>query len=163
MISGMPSTALSLTRTLRVFAGGVILACLSACAGFFGGSKDPARPTTEAVHGARGSGLFAPYRVDIPQGNYLDRSMVEQVKTGMTRDQVRFALGTPLYVDPFRPDRWDYVFRFQHANLDAELRRVTVFFKDDKVERVQADPLPAANDPSDPALPGTRRSTGRNR
>jgi len=163
MISAMPPTALSLHRVLRVLAGGVLLASLSACAGFFGGSKDAARPASEAVHGARGSGFFSPYRVDIPQGNYLDRSMVDQVKPGMTRDQVRFALGTPLHVDPFRPDRWDYVFRFQHANLDAELRRVTILFKNDKVDRVQADPLPAANDPSDPALPGTRRNTGRNR
>lgn len=159
----MSFTALTQTRVLRVFAGALVLACLSACAGWSGGPKDSARPAPEAVHGARGSGLFAPYRVDIPQGNYLDRSMVAQVKPGMTREQVRFALGTPLHVDPFRPDRWDYVFRFQHANLEAELRRVTVFFKDDKVERVQADPLPAANDPTDPALPGTRRSTGRNR
>jgi hypothetical protein len=38
---------------------------------------------------------------------------------------------------------------------------VTVFFKEDRVEKVQADPLPAANDPTDPALPGTRRTTGR--
>lgn len=163
MISAMPPTAPFLPRVLRVIAGGLVLAGLSACAGLFGGSKDAARPPPEATYGARGSGLFAPYRVDIPQGNYLDRSMVEQIKPGMTRGQVRFALGTPLHVDPFRPDRWDYVFRFQHANLDAELRRVTVFFKDDRVERVQADPLPSANDPSDPALPGTRRSTGRNR
>lgn len=162
MISGMAPTVLSLSRVSRVFAGALALASLVGCAGFGGGSRD-ARPAAESVHGARGSGLFAPYRVDIPQGNYLDRSMVEQVKPGMSRDQVRFALGTPLHVDAFRPDRWDYVFRYQHANLEAELRRVTVFFKDDKVERLQADPLPAANDPSDPALPGIRRSTGRNR
>jgi outer membrane protein assembly factor BamE len=126
-----------------------------------GASSSPAATATAPVLGARGSGLFSPYRVDIPQGNYLDRNMVEQVRPGMTRDQVRFALGTPLYTDPFRPDRWDYVFRFQHASLDAELRRVTVFFKEDRVEKVQADPLPAANDPTDPALPGTRRTTGR--
>jgi outer membrane protein assembly factor BamE len=117
----------------------------------------------QAPSGARGSGIFSPYRVDIPQGNYLDRDMVERIKPGMTRDQVRFALGTPLHIDPFRPDRWEYVFRFQHPDLKAELRRVTVLFKDERVERVQADPLPAANDPSDPALPGTRRTVGRNR
>jgi outer membrane protein assembly factor BamE (lipoprotein component of BamABCDE complex) len=86
-----------------------------------GASSSPAAKAP--VLGARGSGLFSPYRVDIPQGNYLDRNMVEQVRPGMTRDQVRFALGTPLHTDPFRPDRWDYVFRFQHASLDAELRK----------------------------------------
>lgn len=117
----------------------------------------------QAPSGAKGSGVFSPYRTDIPQGNYLDRDMVDRVKPGMTRDQVRFALGTPLHLDPFRPDRWEYVFRFQHPDLKAELRRVTVLFKDDRVERVEATSLPAANDPTDPALPGIRRSVGRNR
>jgi outer membrane protein assembly factor BamE len=117
----------------------------------------------QAPSGVRGSGVFSPYRIDIPQGNYLDRDMVERVRPGMSRDQVRFALGTPLHADPFRPDRWEYVFRFQHPDLRAELRRVTVFFKDERVEKIQSDALPAANDPKDPALPGTRRTEGRNR
>jgi outer membrane protein assembly factor BamE len=141
----MRATALFLLRAGLVLTSVALVACAQAPAG-------PKR-----------SGLFSPYRVEIPQGNYLDREMVDRVKPGLTRDQVRFALGTPLHVDPFRSDRWEYVFRFQHANLSAELRRVTVFFKDDRVERVQSDPLPGANDPSDPALPGTRGTVGRNR
>jgi outer membrane protein assembly factor BamE len=109
------------------------------------------------------SGLLQPYRIDVPQGNYVDQGMLQQVKPGMTRDQVRFALGTPLLVDAFRPDRWDYVFRFQHPNGSADLRRATVFFADDKVERIVADAMPAVDEGSDPALPGYRRKQGRNR
>lgn len=105
-------------------------------------------------------GLFQPYRIDVPQGNYVDRRMVDQVRPGMTREQVRFALGTPLLVDPFRPDRWDYVFRYQHANGDADVRRATVFFADNVVSRVEASDLPA-DDGSDPALPGYQRRQGR--
>ena len=107
------------------------------------------------------SGLFAPYRIDVPQGNYVDQTMLNQVREGMTRDQVRFALGTPLLVDPFRPDRWDYVFRFQHPNGSADLRRATVFFADGRVAKVDSDALPVSDEGSDPALPGYRRKQGR--
>ena len=102
------------------------------------------------------SGLFAPYRVSIPQGNYLNQQMLDQVQQGMTREQVRLAIGTPLLTDPFHPDRWDYVFRFQYPNGEAELRRVTVRFENDVVSRVDADHLPERDDDRDPALPGYR-------
>ena len=109
------------------------------------------------------SGLFEPYRIDVPQGNYVDRGMLEQVKPGMTPDQVRFALGTPLLVDPFRNDRWDYVFRFQHPNGTADLRRATVHFAQGRVSRVESEALPESDDGTDPALPGYRRKQGRYR
>lgn len=102
------------------------------------------------------SGLFEPYRIDLPQGNYLTREMLDKVTTGMPRDQVRFTLGMPLLNPIFRTDRWDYVFRYQHPNGKAELRRVTILFKDEKVESITADPLPVRDDTSDPALPGYR-------
>ncbi|MFN7641739.1 MAG: outer membrane protein assembly factor BamE [Burkholderiales bacterium] len=107
------------------------------------------------------SGIFAPYRIDVPQGNYVDQTMLGQVKEGMSREQVRFALGTPLLIDPFRPDRWDYVFRFQHPNGAADLRRATVFFAEGRVAWIEADALPASDEGSDPALPGYRRKQGR--
>ena len=49
------------------------------------------------------------YRVDIQQGNLLDVEQVDQVEVGMTRSQVRFLLGTPMVIDSFDADRWDYV------------------------------------------------------
>ena len=109
------------------------------------------------------SGLFQPYKIEVPQGNYVDQTMLGQLKPGMSREQVRFALGTPLLVDPFRPDRWDYVFRFQHPSGAVDLRRATVFFAEGKVDRVDADALPASDEGSDPALPGYRRKQGRYR
>jgi outer membrane protein assembly factor BamE len=107
------------------------------------------------------SGVFSPYRIEVPQGNYVDMGMLRQVREGMTREQVRFALGTPLLVDPFRPDRWDYVFRFQHPNGSADLRRATVLFADGKVAKIVADALPETDEGADPALPGYRRKQGR--
>jgi outer membrane protein assembly factor BamE len=102
------------------------------------------------------SGLLEPYRFALPQGNYLTQEMLDQVKPGMTREQVRFVLGSPLVVSNFRNDRWDYVFRYQHPNKKAELRRVVVRFANDRVDVIDADALPQRDDSSDPALPGFR-------
>jgi outer membrane protein assembly factor BamE len=100
------------------------------------------------------SGFLEPYKFSIPQGNYLNQQMLDQVRQGMSREQVRLTIGSPLLTDIFHPNRWDYVFRFQYANGDAELRKVTIEFRDDRVASVKADPLPQRDDPNDPALPG---------
>ena len=100
------------------------------------------------------SGFLEPYKFSIPQGNYLNQQMLDQVREGMSREQVRLAIGSPLLTDIFHPHRWDYVFRFQYPNGDAELRKVTIEFRDDRVASIKADPLPARDDPNDPALPG---------
>lgn len=107
--------------------------------------------------GQRSSGLLEPYRISIPQGNYVDQAMVDQVKPGMTPEQVRFALGSPLVNSVFHPDRWDYVFRFQFPDGTAITRRAAVFFREGRVERVEAEALPLREDPADPALPDYRK------
>ncbi len=88
-------------------------------------------------------GLFSAYRTDIPQGNYISKEMLSQVKTGMTQQQVKFALGAPLLVPVFSEGRWDYVFRHQFANGTVELKRVVIKFKNDKVDSIDADDLPS--------------------
>lgn len=100
------------------------------------------------------SGLFEPYRQDLPQGNYISQEMLAQLRVGMTPDQVRFALGAPLLVNVFQPDLWSYVFRYQHAAGRVDLRRLVVHFKDGKVASFEGDELPRAEDGSDPFLPG---------
>jgi len=80
-----------------------------------------------------------PYRIDVRQGNYVDQEMVARLKKGMTREQVRFALGTPLIVDVFHPDRWDYVYRFQPGRGEPEQRVLSVFFDGDRLDRVEGD------------------------
>ena len=91
-------------------------------------------------------GVFAPYRVDIPQGNFVSEEMLAQLKEGMTADQVRFVLGTPLVTDVFHADRWDYVFRMLKTNDEVLSSRVTVFFKDGKMNRYEGGNLPTEVD-----------------
>lgn len=96
-----------------------------------------------------------PYRIDIQQGNYVTQEMVAKLKPGMTRAQVRFALGAPLIVDPFHSDRWDYVYVYQKAGTVTEQRRIVVIFAGDKLERIEGDvvmqPEPAAKSADKPA------------
>lgn len=82
---------------------------------------------------------LSPYRIDVRQGNYVTQDMVAKLKPGMSREQVRFALGTPLVADMFHADRWDYVYRFQPGRGEAQQRRLVVFFEDGKLARVGGD------------------------
>ena len=86
---------------------------------------------------------LAPYKMDIQQGNVVTQEMVARLQPGMTRSQVRFALGTPLVVDPFRDDRWDYVYLYTKQGVVTEQRRIVVVFKDDKLARIEGDVIPA--------------------
>ena len=80
------------------------------------------------------------YVAPISQGNVLDQEDVEQVETGMTRNQVRFLLGTPMVNDPFHADRWDYVYYLKAGRGDALLKRwISVYFEGDQVSRIVAD------------------------
>jgi len=86
---------------------------------------------------------ITPYRMDVQQGNFVTQEMIAKLKPGMTQSQVRFALGTPLVVDPFHSDRWDYVYLYQKAGVVTEQRRIVVIFKDGKLVRIEGDVVPA--------------------
>ena len=91
-------------------------------------------------------GVFAPYRITVQQGNFVSSEMLAQLKAGMTPEQVRFALGTPLLVDLFHNQRWDYIFRLQRGSGEVTTSRVTVFFKDNVVASFQGGDLPTETD-----------------
>jgi len=82
---------------------------------------------------------LSPYRIDVRQGNFVTQEMVAQLKPGLSREQVRFILGSPLVADMFHADRWDYVYRFQPGRGEAQQRRLAVFFQDNKLTRVTGD------------------------
>lgn len=89
---------------------------------------------------------FKPYRMEIQQGNFVSQEMVSQLKLGMSKEQVRFVLGTPLITDTFHADRWDYVFRRQRVNSsELEHRKIAVFFEDGKLKRIEGDVKPASS------------------
>jgi outer membrane protein assembly factor BamE len=91
------------------------------------------------------------HRVDIQQGNFLDKEDIDRVAIGMTRVQVRSLLGTPMVADPFVSQRWDYMYYFKRGRwAEAQKRHFIVFFDaTDKVERIDrpTDTVPAVPKP----------------
>lgn len=96
------------------------------------------------------------YRMAVQQGNVLDDTQVEELKTGMTRSQVLYLLGTPMLPHPFDNDRWDYYHYLDRGRGEGlktkQSRRITVWFKDDVVERIEDSeakgaPAPGATPP----------------
>ncbi|HEX3098823.1 MAG TPA: outer membrane protein assembly factor BamE [Usitatibacter sp.] len=106
------------------------------------------------------------YKIDVEQGNFVTTDLVEKLKSGMTKNQVKQVLGTPLLSDVFHADRWDYYFDNSKGGRKLAHKRFTVFFKDDKLvsftgdvnpplpppTRVSAEPAPAPAAPA-PAAP----------
>jgi outer membrane protein assembly factor BamE len=82
---------------------------------------------------------ITPYKIDIQQGNFVSQEMVSQLKPGMSKEQVRLTLGTPLLADAFHADRWDYVYYRQAPNGKTESRKLAVFFSDNKLVRADGD------------------------
>jgi outer membrane protein assembly factor BamE len=115
--------------SIRVGLSLVICAGLAACSSFDGAST-------------RLASIVTPYQIDVVQGNVITREQVELLKPGLPRQSVRDLLGTPLLQSVFHSNRWDYVFSFRHKGEEPQLRKLTVFFKDDVLERFDADPMP---------------------
>jgi outer membrane protein assembly factor BamE len=86
---------------------------------------------------------ITPYRVDVIQGNFVSKEQVEQLQAGMTRDQVKAVLGTPLMASLFHADRWDYVFTLKRQGVEPQSFKYTVFFKGDLLERFEGDTMPS--------------------
>jgi len=82
------------------------------------------------------------YKIDVNQGNYLSQDMVDKLKVGMTRQQVRLILGTPLVTSAFRDNRWDYVYEYARQGKVREHRQFTAWFAEDKLTRWEGDEMP---------------------
>src|SRR5262249_61973826 len=88
-----------------------------------------------------------PYRIEIQQGNYVSQEMVSQLKPGMTKEQVRFILGTPMVTDIFHSDRWDYVYWRETPAGARERRNLTVLFEQGQLARSHGHMVPSGGQP----------------
>ena len=86
---------------------------------------------------------ITPYKITVQQGNFVSQEMVSQLKEGMTREQVRFLLGTALLTDMFHEDRWDYPFRLLKPNGELITSRLSVTFKNNTVAHFEGGKLPS--------------------
>ena len=89
------------------------------------------------------------YKINIEQGNIITQDMVDQLKPGMNRRQVRFILGTPLVEDTFNQSRWDYRYVNRNGKNVIFEEQFTVYFDGDTLSRFTGTltPSDAAEDP----------------
>jgi outer membrane protein assembly factor BamE len=86
---------------------------------------------------------ITPHRIEIQQGNFISQELVAELKPGMSKEQVRLTLGTPLLTDIFHADRWDYVYWRERPGEKREQRKLTVYFEDGKLSRLDGDVVAA--------------------
>ena len=88
------------------------------------------------------------HRLDIQQGNALTQETLEKLKVGMEQRIVRRLAGTPLIVDPFRSNRWDYIYSFKHGiTREVQYSYITLYFNNDEVlEKIEVHSTPLKED-----------------
>ena len=84
------------------------------------------------------------YKLDVQQGNVVAQESVSKLKKGMTKSEVRQLLGTPLLMDPFHGNRWDYFFSTEVRGKLVERNKLSLFFENDKLVSLTGDIKPAA-------------------
>ncbi len=89
---------------------------------------------------------ITPYKAQVVQGNFVSREQVEALRTGMSREQVREILGTPLVASAFHANRWDYVFTLKRQGIEPQARRLSVFFGAEGLQRFEGDPMPSESE-----------------
>jgi outer membrane protein assembly factor BamE len=99
-----------------------------------------------ALAGCGAWGFPGVYRINIEQGNIVTQEMVDQLKPGMTRRQVRYILGTPLVEDSFDRDRWDYVYLLRNGYETIYENRLTVHFEGDSLSLLTGNMMPGGDD-----------------
>lgn len=86
------------------------------------------------------------YKIDIQQGNVVTQDMINQLRPGMTRRQVRFIMGNALLTDTFHPDRWDYLYSLQPGGGERQQERISVFFnQNDQLVSLSGDFKPGVS------------------
>lgn len=91
-------------------------------------------------------GVVTPYKVEVVQGNVITKEQAALIKPGQSRAQVRDILGSPLLMDVFHADRWDYVFTIRRQGAAPQQRQVVARFDGDVLKSLEAPELPAERD-----------------
>ena len=84
------------------------------------------------------------YKIDIQQGNVITQDMVNRLRPGMTREQVKFVMGESLLPDTYDTNRWDYIYSFQPGGKVRTQQTLSLFFKHDKLDRFEGDIYPGS-------------------
>jgi outer membrane protein assembly factor BamE len=120
--------AMPVSFAYRFISFAAVCASLSACSTFDNAT-------------GRVVGLVSTYKVDVVQGNFVSKEQKDALQIGMPRAQVREILGSPLLSSAFHADRWEYVFTIRRQGQEPQQRKLTTYFKDDALVKVDSDAL----------------------
>ena len=84
------------------------------------------------------------HKIDIQQGNVITQEMIAQLELGMDKKKVIFIMGSPVILDTFHADRWDYLYLIKHGGGNSKRRQITLYFEQTKLARVEGNVTPAA-------------------
>ena len=124
-------------RKLLIFITAIATALSAGCSSF----GDSMSSVADVVPNALDRAPFV-YRPEIQQGNVVEQEQVNQLRPGLSKRQVKFLLGTPMLNDVFHANRWDYAYTIGRGSTPQEIRRLTVFFQDDRLVRIAGDMRP---------------------
>lgn len=82
------------------------------------------------------------FKIDVQQGNSIEQPEVSRLEPGMSKNQVQFIMGTPMLIDVFHQNRWDYHYSMQRGNGESEQKHLVLFFEDDRLVRTEGDMRP---------------------
>jgi len=90
-----------------------------------------------------GCGVLDPwiYKINKQQGNITNQKLVSKLEMGMTKEQVRFLMGTPMGVDTFNSNRWDYIYTYKPGHGELTRNNLTLYFDDNKLSKIDGKPL----------------------
>lgn len=97
---------------------------------------------------------WATYRIDVDQGNIIDKQALSKLQVGMTKEEVKRTLGSSLLTDVFHSNRWDYVQYYKSGRTQkVQEGRVSLFFtngllsniKVDEMVEIEAENVPYSN------------------
>ena len=77
------------------------------------------------------------HKMDIQQGNIITDDMVDLLRPGLTRSQVQYVMGTPLIVDTFNDNHWDYVYQMRQGDGNTQEEKLRIIFVNDRVSEIQ--------------------------
>lgn len=79
------------------------------------------------------------YRIDVPQGNYMEQQLVDKLRVQMTKEQVHYILGSPVAKNPFKDDKWHYVYNLRKGKGGEFRSELVIHFENDKVIDMTGD------------------------
>lgn len=76
------------------------------------------------------------YDIDVQQGNIITQESVQQLKVGMTREQVVEIMGEPVMINTFDTRCWDYVYTDVSRRKSFVKNKVTLIFEQNRVVKI---------------------------